>query len=122
MKFLIKSILLIPIALSILCFGQNSEVLGLQDSTKLTLEELKQTLSLLNELEYRREEKNIFLDKENIYKNVIQDYKASEELYKQKITNYEIMVEAVKPKWYNNFWVGATASAIVSTAIYLLVR
>jgi hypothetical protein len=96
--------------------------LAQQDSTKLTLTELKQTLGLLNELEYRREEKNTFLYKESIYKSIIKDYQDGEELYKQKIINLENIVEAVKPAWYNNFWTGAAVSTVVLTTIFLLVR
>ena len=103
-------------------FVDGSIVWAQQDSTKLSLAELKQTVGLLTELQGRRELDATFLDKEAVYKNIIEGYQNDEELYKQQIENLKLNIEAVKPKWYNNFWVGATASAIVSTAIYLLVR
>lgn len=93
-----------------------------QDSTELRLSEKKQISGLLYELEYRRTESNIFLDKESVYKSLIKDYQNNEELYKQEIKNLELNIEAVKPSWYDNFWTGAAVAGIVVSSIYLLTR
>lgn len=100
----------------------SSILLAQQDSSSLTVRELQQTLRLLNELEYRRTESNIWMDKESVYKSLIQSYQNGEELFRKEIKNLELNIEAVKPAWYDNFWTGAAVAGIVVSSIYLLTR
>ena len=93
-----------------------------QDSTKLSLLELKHTAQLLIELEARRYESDSFLDKENIYKNIIKDYQNDQELFNQQIENLELIIEAVTPAWYDHFWIGAAITGIVVSSIYFLAK
>lgn len=92
------------------------------DSTELTLSELKQTLGLLTELEFRRQQNVQNIAKENIYKNIIKDYEANQELYKQKIINLESALGITKPAWYDSFWFGAGVTGLVFTTIILIAR
>lgn len=101
---------------------RSSILLAQQDSSSLTVRELQQTLGLLNELEYRRTESNIWMDKESVYKSLIQNYQSNEELYEREIKNLELNIEAVKPAWYDNFWTGAAITGIVISSIYFLTR
>lgn len=103
-------------------FVDGSIVWAQQDSTKLSLAELKQTVGLLTELQGRRELNATFLDKEAVYKNIIEGYQNDEELYKQQIENLKLNIEAVKPKWYNNFWVGSAITAIIISSIFFLTK
>lgn len=101
---------------------KSSILLAQQDSSSLTVRELQQTLRLLNELEYRRSEANIFLDKESVYKSLIQNYQNNEELYKKEVKNLELNIEAVTPAWYDNFWTGAAVAGLIVSSIYFLAR
>lgn len=103
-------------------FVDGSIVWAQQDSTKLSLAELKQTVGLLTELQGRRELDATFLDKEAVYKNIIEGYQNDEELYKQQIENLKLNIEAVKPSWYDNFWFGSAITAIVISGIYFLAK
>lgn len=103
-------------------FADGSIVLAQQDSTKLSLAELKQTVGLLTELQKRRELNATFLDKEAVYKNIIEGYQNDEELYKQQIENLKLNIEAVKPSWYDNFWTGSAVTAIIISSIFFLTK
>lgn len=103
-------------------FADGSIVLAQQDSTKLSLAELKQTVGLLTELQGRRELDATFLDKEAVYKNIIEGYQNDEELYKQQIENLKLNIEAVTPAWYDNFWTGAAVAGLIVSSIYFLAR
>jgi hypothetical protein len=94
--------------------------LAQQDSTNLTLNELKQISGLLTEVEYRREQNATFADKENIYKGIIKDYQNGEELYKQEVANLRLNIEAVTPSWYDHFWVASAVTGFVVAGIFLL--
>lgn len=96
--------------------------LGQQDSTKLSLLELKHTAQLLIELEGRRYEANTFLDKERVYQSIIEGYQNDQELFKQQIENLELNIEAVTPAWYDNFWTGAAVAGLIISSIYFLAR
>lgn len=106
----------------LLLSGFNYISLAQQDSTNLSLLELKHTAQLLIELEGRRIENATFLDKENIYQSIIKDYQNGEELYKQQIENLKLNIEAVKPAFYDNFWFGSAVTAIVVSTIYFLAK
>ena len=101
---------------------RSSILLAQQDSSSLTVRELQQTLRLLNELEYRRTESNIFLDKESVYKSLIQSYQNGEELFRKEIKNLELNIEAVKPAFYDNFWFGSAITAVVISSIYFIAK
>ena len=103
-------------------FESGSTVLAQQDSTKLSLSELKQIASLLPELQKRREANFVFKDKEQIYQGMIKTYQADEELYKNQIENLKLNIEAVTPSWYDNFWTGAAVAGLVVSSIYFLTR
>lgn len=103
-------------------FVDGSIVWAQQDSTKLSLAELKQTVGLLTELQGRRELDATFLDKEAVYKNIIEGYQNDEELYKQQIENLKLNIEAVKPAFYDNFWFGATVAGLVVSSIFFLTK
>lgn len=103
-------------------FVDGSIVWAQQDSTKLSLAELKQTVGLLTELQGRRELDATFLDKEAVYKNIIEGYQNDEELYKKQIENLKLNIEAVTPAWYDNFWTGSAVTAIIISSIYFLTR
>jgi len=83
---------------------------------------LKQTVGLLTELQGRRELDATFLDKEAVYKNIIEGYQNDEELYKQQIENLKLNIEAVKPAFYDNFWFGATVAGLVVSSIFFLTK
>lgn len=100
--------------------GNNYQILAQQDSTKLTLSELKQTAQLLVELEKRRDQVELFKFKENMYQNMIQNFQANERFYEEKIKNLEIYAEAVKPAWYDKFWIGALVAGTGAGVIYIL--
>jgi hypothetical protein len=106
----------------ILVLERNSILLAQQDSTDLTLSELKLTLSLLTELEYRRAQDGLFTNKESIYKSIIEGYQNDQELYKQQVENLKLNIEAVTPAFYDNFWFGAAIAGIVVSSIYFLAR
>lgn len=103
-------------------FVDGSIVWAQQDSTKLSLAELKQIVGLLPELQKRRELNATFLDKEAVYKNIIEGYQNDEELYKQQIENLKLNIEAVKPAFYDNFWFGAAVAGLVVSSIFFLTR
>jgi hypothetical protein len=96
--------------------------LAQQDSSNLSLSELKLTAQLLTELQYRRDQEDIFNQKEKLYSGIIQNFQSNEKLYDSKIENLELMIEEVKPGWYDHFWVGATVAGIVVSSIYFLAR
>lgn len=93
-----------------------------QDSTKLSLSELKQIAGLLPELQKRREVNVTFNNKEAVYQSIIEGYQNDEELYKRQIENLKLNVEAVTPAWYDNFWTGAAVAGLVVSSIYFLTR
>ena len=103
-------------------FADGSIVLAQQDSTKLSLSELKQIAGLLPELQKRRETNVTFNDKEMVYKSIVKGYQNDEELYKKQIENLKLNIEAVKPAWYDNFWTGSAITAIVISSIYFLTK
>ena len=122
MKLSVLLIRLQMIAVLLLLSGFSCISLGQQDSTKLSLLELKHTAQLLIELEGRRYEVNQFLDKERVYQSIIKGYQNDQELFNQQIENLELTVEAVTPSWYDTFWVGAAVASIIVSSIYLLTR
>ena len=122
MKLLKRVIPLLLMLLLLQVLGSGSIVLAQQDSTKLSLSELKQIAGLLPELQKRRETNVTFLDKEAVYKNIIKGYQNDEELFKQQIANKNAEIEAVTPAWYNNFWTGAAVAGLVVSSIYFLAR
>lgn len=106
----------------LLLSGFSYTSLAQQDSTKLSLLELKHTAQLLIELEARRYEASTFVDKENIYKSIIKDYQNDQELYKQQIENLKLNIEAIKTPWYERPPVVATITAIIISSIYFLAK
>ena len=106
----------------LLLSGFSYTSLGQQDSTKLSLLELKHTAQLLIELEGRRYEVNQFLDKERVYQSIIKGYQNDQELFEQQIDNLELTVEATKRSWYDTFWVGAAVASLVVSSFYFLTR
>ena len=122
MKLSVLLIQLQMIAVLLLLSGFSYTSLGQQDSTKLSLLELKHTAQLLIELEGRRYEVNQFLDKERVYQSIIKGYQDGAELYQKEIDNLELTVEAVTPSWYDTFWVGAAVASLVVSSFYFLTR
>ena len=122
MRLLKQVILLLPMLLLLQTYGSGSIVLAQQDSTKLSLSELKQIAGLLPELQKRREINVTFNDKEMVYKSIVKGYQNDEELYKKQIENLKLNIEAVKPAWYDNFWTGSAITAIVISSIYFLTK
>jgi magnesium-transporting ATPase (P-type) len=94
--------------------------LAQQDSTKLSLSELKQIAGLLVELQARREQSITWFDKESIYKNIIRNYQRNENNYKQQINLLQENIETSKPAFYDRFWVGSAVTAIVFSIFILL--
>ena len=82
----------------------------------------QETVGLLTELQGRRELNATFLDKEAVYKNIIEGYQNDEELYKRQIENLKLNIEAVTPSWYDNFWTGAAVAGLIVSSIYFLTR
>lgn len=103
-------------------FADGSIVWAQQDSTKLSLAELKQIAGLLPELQKRRELNATFTNKETVYQSIIKGYQNDEELYQQQIENLKLDIEAVKPSWYDNFWTGSAVTAIIISSIFFLAR
>lgn len=101
---------------------RSSILLAQQDSSALTLQELKQISSLLTEVEFRRAQYATFIDKESVYKSIIEGYQNDQELYKQQIANLNANIEAVKPSWYDNFWTGAAVASVVISSIFFLTK
>jgi len=122
MRLSVQLIQLPMIVVLLLLSGFNYISLGQQDSTKLSLLELKHTAQLLIELEGRRIENATFIDKESVYKSIIEGYQNDQELYKQQIENLKLNIEAVTPSWYDNFWTGAAVAGLVVSSIYFLTR
>lgn len=122
MKSLKTLILLVLLAVLILGSGNSSILWAQQDSTNLELKELKQVSQLLVEVEYRREQSRIAIEKENLYRDLIADYSKNEELYEQKLENKDAEIEAVKPAWYDTFWIGSAVTGIIISTVYFLSR
>ena len=93
-----------------------------QDSTKLSLAELKQTAGLLTEVEYRRDEAQIFGEKSTVYENMIKAFQSNEGRYEQQIKNLNLIVEESKPSWYDHFWTGAAITGLIVSSIYFLAK
>lgn len=108
--------------LLLLSSGINFPILAQQDSSKLSLSELKLTAQLLTELQFRREQEDLFNQKEKLYSGIIQNFQSNEKLYTSKIDNLELVIEEVKPEWYDHFWIGAAVAGIVVSSIYFLAR
>ena len=122
MKLSVRLILLAMILLLFGLSGNSSKTWAQQESGKLNLYELKQVAQLLIELEERRKQDEIQTIKENLYKASIQGYQASEELHKRQEENLRKQIEAITPKWYDHFWVGAAAVAAFISSIYLVAK
>jgi hypothetical protein len=102
--------------------GKSSISWAQQDSSKLSLAELKQTAGLLTEVEFRRDEAQIVQEKINVYEGMIKHYQENESDYEQKLRNQELINENSKPAWYDHFWVGSTVVGIVLTTIFLFAK
>ncbi len=102
--------------------GSCSIVWAQQDSTKLSLSELKQTAGLLIELQKKREQKSIWADKEAFYKSMLENYDRIDERYQRQIKNLKLNLEAVTPAWYDHFWFGAAVTGIIVSSIYFMVK
>ncbi len=102
--------------------GSCSTALAQQDSTKLSLSELKQTAGLLVELQKKREQKSAWVDKEAFYKSMVKNYEQVEDRYKMQIDNLKLNIEAVKPAWYDHFWIGSALTAIIISSIFFLAK
>ena len=96
----------------------NSEIR--QFANSLSFEEFKQIAKYLNELEYLRNENAILKDQKSILMNDVTDCRMLDNYRKQQIENLQQTIEEVRPAWYDNFWFGAAASAIVVSGFYLL--
>lgn len=103
-------------------FGTNSINLAQQDSTDLSLAELKQTAGLLTEVEYRRDESQIFKEKSAVYEDMIKAFKSNELRFEEQIKNLNLVVEESKPSWYDHFWIGAAVTGLVVSSIYFLAK
>lgn len=122
MRFPNPLILLIMTATLFVLFGTNSINLAQQDSTDLSLAELKQTAGLLTEVEYRRDESQIFKEKSAVYEDMIKAFKSNELRFEEQIKNLNLVVEESKPSWYDHFWIGAAVTGLVVSSIYFLAK
>lgn len=102
--------------------GTSSISLAQQDSIKLSLAELKQTAGLLTEVEYRRDESLVFKEKSAVYQSMIKEFQSNEQRYEQQIKNLNLTIEAVKPSWYDHFWVGAALTGIIISGIFFIAK
>ncbi len=103
-------------------FVDGSIVWAQQDSTKLSLAELKQISGLLVELAECRELNVVASEKESFYQNLVKKYDENEQLYEQQLANKNAEIEAVTPAWYDNFWTGSAITGLIISSIYFLTR
>lgn len=103
-------------------FGINSTSSAQQDSTKLSLAELKQTAGLLTEVEYRRNEAQIFEEKSDVYEDMIKAFQSNESRYEEQIKNLNLAIEVSKPSWYDRFWIGAAVAGLIVSSIYFFAK
>lgn len=122
MRFINPLILLAMIVTLFVLSGTSSISLAQQDSIKLSLAELKQTAGLLTEVEYRRDESLVFKEKSAVYQSMIKEFQSNEQRYEQQIKNLNLTIEAVKPSWYDHFWVGAALTGIIISGIFFIAK
>lgn len=122
MRFINPLILLAMIVTLFVLSGASSINLAQQDLTKLSLAELKQTAGLLTEVEYRRDESLVFKEKSTVYESMIKEFQSNEQRYEQQIKNLNLTIEAVKPSWYDHFWIGAALTGVIVSSIYFLAK
>lgn len=99
----------------------NGSIALAQDST-LSLYELKAIAKYLPELHERRLLDAEQINKESFYKSLIQKYQDDKEQYQKKEKLLEANIEAIKPAWYDHFWIGSAITGIVAFTTYLIVN
>ena len=91
-----------------------------QEIVPLTLDEFRQIAKHLNELEYLRNENAILKDQKYLLQYDLADCTVIDNYRKLQIANLQQTIKEVKPAWYDNFWFGAAASAIIVSGFYIL--
>lgn len=109
-----KLIHLIAILLLFVLLGNSCKTYG--QSNSFTTDELRQIATALNEHDFLAEQDSLNTLLLIQYANVIMDYKTKEVLFNKKEQNYKILIDELKPAWYNNFLTGSS----VTTVIFLL--
>lgn len=105
----------------VILFGLLWQDLIGQDSTKFASFELQLNYALLNELEFRRIEKDLHFNKIAQMTMQIENYEALVKLMRESNENMEEQLKESDRSWYDNFIFGAVLGiAATSVMVYLV--
>lgn len=110
------------ILLLFLLSGSSLQSLAQQDSTKLSLYELKLQAALNTELEFRRKQASQHKLQLQIQDGIIEYKDMQINTLETKIENQNKIIEEVKPAWYDRFWIGTGTTAFILAIIFILIK